>query len=399
MANCNYPCPLIADAGTKYISCGNKTIVMHHWIHAGYQSCSQDRLAKSKKPMINPDIIDKTKLHQWCDCIESFFVDCRLYIDHPTCHIAYQTIFYIQLLIIVTAFLLNASICYAYLKKFSLRQKNPQMLLFNQAICDIVNCLLYSIPNVIIWKLNEQIPLWSNEDEGFTIASTALLILTVLSSLFIFTIIATERFLSIYKPVWHRVKMTKSRLWRAIATAWFLSIIAGVLTIIVMLNVKMDVYDDTLYNLKAFLIALISILLITISTLHIWSFVLAYRSVHSSSASNNNSNSNNSNNNNSSSSNNTTAQSKKELRLVILFAIMFIIFFIGFSPLIFEIALDQSYYSLYSQTLFTFFMLTSLLNPLLTLSMRAEFRLFSIDCHSVNTNHDGRQPEAVDTQM
>ena len=213
------------------------------------------------------------------------------------------------------------------------------MLLLNQAIVDIVNCLVYGVPNLIILKLDHQ--------DIFYDISVTTLILTAASSLLVFTIIALERFFSLYKPVWHHVNVTVSLLWKAILATWLISI-----TVAAIATRVLEIEKGYIYLI--FLAALLFILTILITTLHMQSFSLAYKAVRSRSSS--------------------SDTSLKELRLVILFGIMYLIFVAGFTPL--ALSFYLYHYNLNAQTFVTIFMLISVHNPLLTMHLKAEFRIF-----------------------
>lgn len=124
-------------------------------------------------------------------------------------------------------------------------------------------------------------------------------------------------------------------------------------------HIKLEIH----YPNKAVLIGALVILLIIITICHVWSFILAYRAVHSRPT-----------------DADVAVQSKKNLRLIILFIIMYVIFIIGFAPLLYAIGLDENHNSLSHQTLLSVFMLTSILNPAFTLCLKGDFRLMNLNC-------------------
>ena len=124
-------------------------------------------------------------------------------------------------------------------------------------------------------------------------------------------------------------------------------------------HIKLEIH----YLNKAVLIGSLVALLIIITICHVWLFILAYRAVHSRPT-----------------DADVAVQSKKNLRLIILFIIMYVIFIIGFAPLLYAIGLDENHNSLSHQTLLSVFMLTSILNPTFTLCLKGDFRLVKLNC-------------------
>ena len=132
MDSCEESCPLIPPIlnGT-ILQCMNCTNAGGKitW-NLGYSSCSQDRWTFSDNL--------STNIYS-CECIERFYNQCLpLYHDvyhyNATCDNAFRIIFSIRLVVIIVALFLNATICYAFVKMTpSLRKKNPNVLLHNQA--------------------------------------------------------------------------------------------------------------------------------------------------------------------------------------------------------------------------------------------------------------------------
>ena len=348
METCDQSCPTASPVTNTTHPFGNTTCMDGKQIltvHFNYISCTKHALNQC-------NVEDERQ----CICDPTFdvFDDCFLRTTcFSKCKIASNTIVVLQLIIIVTALILNIIICYAYLKNATLRKKNPNLLLFNQAIVDLVNVMIYGLPNVIILIVT-----FDTDTLGM---SNTTLIVTAASSYFLFTIIAIERFVSLYKPIWHRVHVTKRRLMLPIAISWFLSVLLSVLKNYVP-------HSGYMY----FLLAIMVILQISTSVLHIWTFVIAYRAVYSRPTD----------------SNNLDIQTKKELRVVILFVIMYLIFVLGSEPLQWVVVYEIHFYSLRSQTLFTVYMLPSLLNPLLVLCLKEEFRMVKIGCKSTTAHND-----------
>ena len=99
----------------------------------------------------------------------------------------------------------------------------------NQALVDIANCTIFTLPNAIFLLVQILV----KREESFmypTLATT--LILSATSSVLLFVIIAVERFISLYNPIWHRTNIYARRIWKTIVVAWVISLlVAGIVPI------------------------------------------------------------------------------------------------------------------------------------------------------------------------
>ena len=300
----------------------------------------------------------------------------------------------VQIATALIAIVLNVLICICFRKNRAMRKKNANILLFNQALVDLVNCAIFAIPNAIFLRVHR---IQSREPE-FTFAVTSMaLILSGSSSVFLFALIAVERFLSLYKPMWHRVHVTTGRIWKGIVFVWAISVVLAVTMPFVYYLPDEHDSEDVYYKYRLFLFAILVILIISITVLHIWSFVLAYRATHAKvkapqqfaltpineSPSTNEMIESSENPINRQpkaaplkevSPEEAALQLKKQFRLLKLFIVMYIAFLVSFSALSALAYMVKALTRLTSQSIACFFIMTSLLNPVLTFCLKPEFR-------------------------
>ena len=317
---------LVCKFGEKIV-----TMIFH------YQSCEKDQIAQWRN---ESGFI--------CTCIENPIEDCHpIMYANQKCDSAFLGIISVQFLVIAVALFLNATVVYAFWKKPQIRKKIPNVLLFMHAVVDLMICLLYALPNpifLLIQKRNKTVMSFMLPMERGTLH------LSASSSILLFTLTAAERFVSLYKPIWHRLYISTRRVWMAAAVALTLSVINSCTAVITYVYHRYDVF---MRFSQAFLCG--NFLLVSI--LHGWTFKIAYFSKCKQT---------------SPSKENT--QWKKEFRLVLLFISMYCIFVIGFAPLFVTSILGEYFYNVCTQMYLSIFTLTSMLNPLLTFWLKTDFR-------------------------
>ena len=311
-----------------------------------YNSCSRENTAR----LTNDDD------YFTCTCINNISRDCRaIMCDNESCERAFQGIYSLQMIIALLALVLNILICFGFRQKDSMRKKNSNILLLNQALVDIFSTIC-ALPNAIFLLLQSSL---KAEPSYMYPTAITMLILSASSNIFLFVVIATERFLSLYKPIWHRSNVNSRIVWKAIAVAWFVSLLLTAVVPITQHPSNQEERDQQFYLYRLFLFALLGVLLILITTLHVWSFVLAYRAVYTRERT----------------SQQHFLQSKKQLRLLLIFIAMYIAFLVAFVTLQVMAILDSIYFSIQNQVLLCVFTTTSLLNPVITLCLKPAFRL------------------------
>ena len=130
----------------------------------------QFKMSTSKSPTTLPYFHTQLKPRTvWCDgkmmtfyysnevCSPSLFrpsgEENRCSIEDVTddaCQIKFTIIVSIQLLIVIVALFLNSIIAINFCRRRPLRKKIYNILLFNQAVADIVNCFVFAFPNLTL---------------------------------------------------------------------------------------------------------------------------------------------------------------------------------------------------------------------------------------------------------
>ena len=143
--------------------------------------------------------------------------DCVPWSPDRPCKTIFYVIVSVQLVITTVGIILNLTIVIVFCRRASLRKKIPYVLLFNQAVADLFNaaCFGISMETILLSNLIN-----GNRPSALIGVMGISLIMTTLSSLLLFTLIAFERLLSIYLPLWHRVHVLKKHIWIAVVMIW-----------------------------------------------------------------------------------------------------------------------------------------------------------------------------------
>ena len=80
--------------------------------------------------------------------------------------------------------------------------------------------------------------------------------------------------------MWHRVHVTTCRIWKGIASVWATSVALAATRLFLHFLADEDNAKDIYYNYRLFLFAILCTLIISVTVLHIWSFVMAHRATH-----------------------------------------------------------------------------------------------------------------------
>ena len=259
----------------------------------------------------------------------------------------------IPLVIIVTGIVLNLIIVTSFWRRRIVRSSIPNVLLFNQSVADLFNVAGYGVARTTFRLL-------VHFNLRYDIAELVLLFFwstTIFSSALLHNVIATERLLSISFPLWHRVYLLKKHIWISVTVLWTVSIVIGFCNIIIeILNVKRIIFT-WFVNISICLSVGITTILFIIT------FIKALVSIKSEPTQ--------------SISNRTNW--KKQLRLTAIFFVMFISFAIVYLPLMaIALALTSTPTSGVVGLAWTIiqmcFLLTSVINPVLTLCFKTQFR-------------------------
>ena len=262
------------------------------------------------------------------------------------------------------ALVLNCAICCSFARKRSLHSKNPCLLLLSQSLVYLAHCLIHALPNIIILihftvtkkvkdDINGKLP------QSYQIVNGTL-IFTAACNVFLFTIAAIERFISLYSPVWHRIYVTKSEVLKAVGVAWFAATTLYAIALVIGTLDSSRRSNKYWHTFKHFEHIILIIILVIVTLLYIVTYILAYRLVHCRSAD----------------TEEIVDHWKKELRLLSLLTATYFVYLVGLVPLLATSSLMDQYYQLRHQVLQLIFTLTAVVNPLLMMYMNADFRVY-----------------------
>ena len=280
-------------------------------------------------------------------------------------------------------FILNFLIIATFCKRKPIRKKLPNILLMHQAIVDIFNSAAYVIPYAcfkLFLSFEKDVNIlvaWS--ERFFYIQMIFIVPVSYSSSLNTFTVIALERYLAICKPFFHRKHITKKKCIYTFVIFWILA----PSMLIVMITVK----AFRKYVNVATLINLFFMILCTI--LYVWTYSRARNSVRGnlkyqytqSTSTPENQNVKTEENklpSNKISSTNiqTYRAAKSELRLTLIFAVMYIVFLITLVPAVSVLFYDNDkmvqyeYYILHIPLA-----VSSFINAILTMTLKKDFKI------------------------
>ena len=249
----------------------------------------------------------------------------------------------IQLVKVVIGIALNLIIIHSFIRRRLVRKKIPNILLFNQAIADLFNGVVYGVSYVTYTLLIEFKDENAEDTSPFVrfFRST-----TLFSSILLYAVIALERFLAITYPLRHRVHVRKKHIWLAVVISWLITTIVSVLNILFESMVRFTIMS---------LIILINIILFVAT------FIKAKYSTHLQAGE----------------SNQLNINFKKQLRLTMVFFAMFMAFTIVYIPLLtcsLLGVLKHEVSIIWYEAINSLLLLTSVLNPILTITFKKELR-------------------------
>ena len=279
--------------------------------------------------------------------------------------------FAIQLMIIVAGVVLNMLVVSSFIRRPSLRKKIPNILLFNQSIADLFNSAVYGVAYIVRTALLSMLHDGESVKGVTTFIFLFFMVITLYCSTLLYAVIASERFLSISFPLWHRVHVTKRHIWSSIMLVWLFSIVLAIFIFFSFISINgLRIIVNMCYSLTSVVVFIIIVLFIT-------TFARACHSINTQPTLSNLGNS-----------------LKKQVRLTMIFFIMFIAFTIVYIPLIamfIDINVSASVSGTRSDIMCSLLLLTSLFNPILTLCFKKEFR----PCR----NHQGSNFPRLDVEM
>ena len=289
------------------------------------------------------------------DCLAAFRMD-----EKNICRPIFVKIVAFQFFLLIVGIILNSIIICTFLGKRRNRAINSNIILFNQALVDIANCFIYILPNVthLLYTI-----MYEKSIRNFEEFNISFIIMTSASSILIYLLMSIERYISIYKPLWHRANIRTDHLWKAVCGAWLLAIISSVVPICVYLyftEYQRTRFYKSFYRYYQFVLSLVMLLLIaTITVVFIATLVKAFRSK--------------------------TMDRKKQIKLLSMLLIMFLLFLVTFAAIavsgisssnssISKSRQLRSHYIARTQMAVTIFACTAVVDPTLTLYLKRDFR-------------------------
>ena len=267
---------------------------------------------------------------------------------------------------------LNGMIITLYCKNKRMHRKIPNILLMHQAVVDLFNAM-HGISLVIEFLLfciyNTLSPV---DFIHLKLVQLFLFTASTFTSLLNFSLITVERLLAIYKPFFHRSKVTKKAVYLSIAAIWFISTGLASVTVIEgkLVYFTRLVYMVTKSPFARICYGLYVISVVSLTPILILTYMRAKKSVK-----------NNDERKRRQSSigqqpNITIKRSTKELQLVKIFGLMYLGFFVAFVPIFFYpyiFSLDMSIRMVAIAVWHVLLLLSSIFNPILTLIMKKDF--------------------------
>ena len=278
----------------------------------------------------------------------------------------------------------NFIVIVLFCKRPYIRRKLPNILLFNQALVDLFNCAIFCP----MYTCNAVLYYYGGRTVYIRIVSNTFQQLSYMSSILNLLPLALDRCFAISAPLRHRRFVTRRVVLVSIALVWFVSLcIACVYGYIVDQTYIRDMHNDHLNNFYfAFTVIHLAVFILVI-IVYAFTYYKSRKAVHH---------------------NcriavvrdpNCTAEDiriQKEQKLLRMFMAIFVVFFVAFSPgLVFFMLLN------FAGMKFTQVMdvvdassvigmaVSSVVNPVLTLFMKDDFRVkWSCCCFSNNSHMD-----------
>ena len=322
-----------------------------------YNDSSMKNFTYSQKTC-SGDSVALVRHHQHFEslCITSPMTECKAYFFNKNCTLIYLIILSVQAIFVFFGIILNGVVCLNFWRRRAMRKKMSNVLLVNQALADLFHCIIYACPAtafkyfITIHKVDQNFTLINKEYQHFLQPiCDVMALMSISSSIMIYTIVAFERWLSIVKSLWHHAYLRTRHLWNSVIIAWFISFSGSILVLFVD-GVSYVIYIKSVQALMVILVALITTLFFIT-----WYKAMAGIRRHRRLKTN---------------SNNT----RRQLLLTKIFLIMYLLFMITFTPLA---AVNPNKENPLRRIKFLLFTLTAVVNPLLTLTLKNDFKFRS----------------------
>ena len=184
-----------------------------------------------------------------------------------------QTLAWAKIAAAIIGIILNMIILSVFVQRKNIRSKIGNILFLSQSIVDVSNTVLFAIPTgsitLIILTLYDKMS--DKEETTFSLAASVLFFLSFNVSINVFTLIALERHLSLTKPFWHRIHVTKGWITRRLIVVTITAIVITVIQFVSVIFRFIPLYS------AVFVIWIVWTFIISI--LFTFSFIKARRSV------------------------------------------------------------------------------------------------------------------------
>ena len=278
-------------------------------------------------------------------------------------HVAYSVA---CVILAVIGVIVNSIVIWIYRRNKSKQKRNSTLLIVNQAVVDIVNCIFVmfsSLSNITLYFL--RYPLGYPYFYSYY-ANGSLWHLSATSSILTFTLIASERCVAIMFPLWHRVYVTTFWIKACVILIWLISVSTSASTFVFVSRQMAETYRQfTTVEAHVF-----TTLMILITCVFGISFLRALMALQKRSS---NSRRNLANGN----------FEKQRIRLVAIFIVMYVIFLPPFIPRVIS-AYDLKSYFKSKTNIFTSSLsvllscLASICDPLLVIITKEGFQLSTL---------------------
>ena len=333
MTNCTVNIPTCLAVGISNITFCNSLTISR--IVYNYEICTKGSVVQ----IINGD-------HLECFCTMIPINECRSNMFSDECKSSTYMISCSQSAIAVFGFIFNLLVCLIYYRRHVTRKKIPNVLLVNQALVDLFNCIMFALPMSVL-----QILIVYKRGIYFKTISQYLWpvvdftgLVSISSSVKVYFIVAFERWLAILKPLWHHANARKRHIWRAVMGAWFISF-ASFIPIIFLSHQNHQMYVECMQVV----LVLVMVVITTVFFVTWYKALKEVRRNHQLGRS--------------------TVSARKELHLTILFAAMYFLFLLAYLPLAVADLTNPTI-----RIYILLFNLTALINPILTLTLKKDFK-------------------------
>ena len=309
-----------------------------------------------------------------CFCMwEPFYA--TLFFDAFVCNVnEVKALACCQIVAALLGFALNILVLTLFAQRKKIRNKVGNILLASQAVVDLFNTAFNSIPTGLMWLILPNMYYRMSEDDEvlFEVAILALYLFSFNSSVFTFTLIALERYLSFSKPLWHRQHVTKG---------WILKKLI-IVSVVAVLATFFEIYICLAHNMPLLCFGLVLLIswIAMVTVLFSLSFAKAWRHLRRRDIryEKDRESQNDIDQTNIQKDAKQIFAERKIFRLTMIFFAMYGVFLLGLVPLVVVVGLwyaEGQKYGIPDMVNCFLLAVTSIINPLLTLCLKEDFKL------------------------